>query len=222
MQATQKAYLEVEKGGRITCLFNPSELTIAKSNLWESDNVPGRNSPDLYFTGGEAGTMDLSLVFDTTADGTAVTRHTDTLLGVMKVDPTLPSHDPERNKGRPPWVKFHWGDLHSFKAIVTQLSLTFTYFSSSGVPLRARASLSLRQFQEDAKWGPQNPTSGTPEPHRVHRLERGETLDRLAAAYYGDSTLWRHIATANGIEDPLRIEPGTPLVIPRLKAGDRA
>ncbi|MFN2608122.1 MAG: LysM peptidoglycan-binding domain-containing protein [Acidimicrobiales bacterium] len=222
MQATQKAYIEVENGQRLTCLFNPSELTIAKSNLWESDNVPGRNAPDLFFTGGESGTMDLSLVFDTTADGSPVTKHTNKLMDVMKVDPNLPGHDPERNKGRPPWVKFHWGDLHSFKAIVTSLNLTFTYFSSSGVPLRAKASISLKQFQEDAKWGPQNPTSGTPDPHRVHQLERGETLDRLAAAYYGDSTKWRHIARANGVEDPLRLQPGTRLVIPKLKGGDGA
>ena len=50
--------------------------------------------------------------------------------------------------------------------------------------------MSLKQFEEDAKWGPQNPTSGTPRPHRMHQLERGETLDRLAAKWFGpDFTL---------------------------------
>lgn len=222
MAATQKAYIEVETGERITCLFNPSEFSIAKSNTWEADNIPGRSAPDLFFTGGQAGTMDMTLVFDTTADGKPVTKHTNALLAVMKVNPKLPGHDPERNKGRPPWVKFHWGDLHSFKAIVESLNLTFTYFSSTGVPLRAKASLSLKQFQEDANWGPQNPTSGTPDPHRVHQVERGETLDRLAASYYGDSTQWRLIASANDIEDPLALEPGSILVIPKLKAAGGA
>lgn len=215
MPATQKAYLEIETGERITCLFNPAEFSMSKGNQWEADHVPGRSAPDLFFTGGQAGTMSLNLVFDTTADGSAVTAHTNKLLNVMKVNESLPGHDPDRNKGRPPWVKFHWGDLHSFKAVVEQLDLTFTYFSSGGVPLRAKANISLKQYEEDARWGPQNPTSGTPEPHRVHQFQSGETLDRLAAKYYGDSTRWRLIARANAVVDPLGVPPGTILVIPK-------
>ena len=216
MPANQKAYLEVESGGQINCLFNPAEFSLSKANQWEADQIPGRNAPDLFFTGGQAGTMSLNLVFDTTADGTAVTAHTNKLLDAMKVDPNLPGHDPARNRGRPPWVKFHWGDLHSFKAVIENLELTFTYFSSGGTPLRAKASISLKQYEEDAKWGPQNPTSGTPQPHRVHQVQLGDTLDRLAARYYGDSTQWRLIARANAVVDPLGVEPGTLLVIPRL------
>jgi len=63
-------------------------------------------------------------------------------------------------------------------------------------------------------FGPQNPTSGTPRPHRVHRVQPGETLDRIAAAHLGDATSWRVIAQANGIEDPLAVKPGTLLAIP--------
>lgn len=222
MAANQKAYLELESGGKINCLFNPAEFSLSKSNQWEADHVPGRGTPDLFFTGGRAGTMSLNLLFDTTATGEAVTSHTNKLLNAMKVNPDLPGHDPTRNRGRPPWVKFHWGDLHSFKAVIENLDLTFTYFSSTGTPLRAKASISLRQFEEDAKWGPQNPTSGTPEPHRVHQFQLGDTLDRLAARYYGDSTQWRLIAQANAVVDPLAVEPGAILVIPRQEGANNA
>ena len=217
--AVQKAYLEPETGAHITCLFNPSELSISRANSWEPDHVPGKGAPDLLFSGGQSGTMSMTLVLDTTADGTSVAKHTDRLLGLMQVDPSLPGHDPDTNRGRPPWVRFHWGDLHSFKAILASLDVTFTYFSSSGTPLRARANVSLVQFEEDAKWGPQNPTSGTPNPHRIHQVQAGETLDRIAALRYGDSTRWRLIAGANGIVDPLTLAPGTLLVIPRPEAG---
>ena len=62
-------------------------------------------------------------------------------------------------------------------------------------PARGRRSTcSLTQFAESAAFGPQNPTSGTPDPHRVHRVQPGETLDRISAKYYGDSTRWRAIA----------------------------
>jgi len=222
MAPNQKAYLEVEGGKTINCLFNPAEFSMSKSNQWEADQVPGRSAPDLFFTGGAAGTMSLNLVFDTTGTGQAVTAHTGKLLDAMKVDPDLPGHDTTRNRGRPPWVKFHWGDLHSFKAVIENLDLTFTYFSSGGTPLRAKASIALKQYEEDAKWGPQNPTSGTPQPHRLHQFQLGDSLDRLAARYYGDSTDWRLIAQANGVVDPRAIEPGTMLVIPKRLGADGA
>ncbi len=215
MPAGQKAYLETESGDRIDCLFNPSELSITQSNSWEGALAPGRNAPELVFAGGQSGSMSLNLVFDTTADGSPVTRHTNKLLDVMRIDERIPGHDASRTNGRPQWVVFHWGDFHSFKAVVETLTLNFTYFSSTAVPLRARASLSLRQWQDEGRWRPQNPTSGTPAPHRVHQVALGETLDRLAARYYGDSTAWRVIARANGVIDPLRLTPGTVLVIPK-------
>ncbi|MDQ1739694.1 MAG: hypothetical protein QOE53_1346, partial [Pseudonocardiales bacterium] len=68
-------------------------------------------------------------------------------------------------------------------------------------------------------FGPQNPTSGTPRPHRVHRVQPGETLDRIAARYYGDSTRWRSLAAANNVEDPLAMRPGALLSVPRIEHG---
>ena len=58
--------------------------------------------------------------------------------------------------------------------------------------------------------------TGTPRPHRVHRVQPGETLDRISARYYGDSTRWRQLAIANHIEDPLTIRPGSLLSVPKL------
>lgn len=213
----QKAFLESESGARIPCLFNPAELKLTRSNTWRSDTVPGKEAPELYYSGGESGSMDLDLTFDTTAEGKPVTRYTTKLLDLMKVDKKLPGYDDGSNNGRPPWVKFHWGDLHSFKAVITKLDVTFTYFGKSGMPLRARVGVALKQYEADEKWGPQNPTSGTPRPQRSHLVRNGDTLDRIAASHYGDPTRWREIATANGVLDPLAVAPGTILSIPKLR-----
>ena len=216
--ALQKAFLETETGQRISCLFNPAQLTITKANHWVADLVPGRQAPNLYFTGGHPGTLQAVLTFDTTADGSAVTVHTQKLIGLMAVDKQLPGYDNATKRGRPPWVKLHWGDFHSFAGVVADLQIDFTYFAANGTPLRAKAAIFLRQFTEEGAWGPQNPTSGTPEPDRVHVVQAGETLDRIAASHYGDSTHWRAIADANRLEDPLAVRPGTALTIPRLES----
>lgn len=211
----QKAYLEVESGGRLDCMFNPTTFAFATQNRWESDQIPGKSTPSLRFAGGSGGTFSLSLVFDTTGTGTAVSSYTNKLLKLMDVDTALAGYDEAKRNGRPPWVKFHWGThLHSFKAVITSTNITFTYFSNEGMPLRANVELALEQFEPDANWGPQNPTSGTPKPKRTHQVQVGDTLDRIAARYYGDSTKWRDIATLNGIADPLDLPPGRLLSIP--------
>jgi nucleoid-associated protein YgaU len=210
-----KAYLMTEKNVKIPCMFNPAELQISRSNSWSGESQRGVDAPELVFGGGEAATMGLDLMFDTTAEGKPVTNYTNKLLDLMKIDTSLSGYDEAKTNGRPPWVKFHWGDMHSFKAIIESVDIRFTYFSSTGMPMRASVDMSLKQFEPDANWGPQNPTSGTPHPHRVHRVQKGETLDRISARHYGDSTKWRLIAEANGITDPLALRPGAFLNIPK-------
>jgi hypothetical protein len=217
MPELEKAFLLIEGGDRVPCLFNPETITFGRSNVWGAHPMPGRGVPQLRYAGADAGWMHLDLVFDTTDDGSAVTAHTDKILALMEVDPNLPGTDDNANNARPPTVTFRWGRQESFEAVVADLSLSYTYFSSSGVPLRAHMSLDLRQFRPARTYGPQNPTSGTPRPHRVHRVQPGETLDRISARYYGDSTRWRLLAVANGIEDPLTISPGSVLSVPRLE-----
>lgn len=212
--ATEKAFLEIEGGTRLPCLFNPAQLQITRSNTWAGDALPGRGVPRLRYTGAQSGVLRVELFFDTTDTGTAVTQYTGKIVGLMDVDPTLAGSDEATHNVRPPYVTFHWGDLHSFKAVVTDLDLAFTYFSTTGTPLRSTVALTLRQYEPDAAFGPQNPTSGTPRPQRVHRVQSGETLDRIAARYYGDATRWRRLASANGIADPLSLRPGSLLTIP--------
>jgi hypothetical protein len=215
MPELEKAFLQLESGTRIPCLFNPAAITLGRRNNWAADPMPGKGVSKLRYLGADSGWLRLDLIFDTTADGSPVTKYTGKIMALMDVDTTLPGTDEATNNARPSTVTFHWGDLHSFPAVVRDLGLSFTYFSSSGVPLRAQMHLELRQFEASQAFGPQNPTSGTPRPHRVHRVQPGETLDRISAKYYGDSTRWRELAGANGIEDPLAIRPGALLNIPR-------
>lgn len=211
----QKAFLMTETKLKIECMFNPAKFSFSMSNRWQAEPVPGSNTPAMRYAGGESGKFSLSLVFDTTATGKTVTTYTNKLLKLMEVDTSLSDYDAQRNSGRPPWVTFHWGtELHTFKSIISSLQVSFTYFSNEGLPLRASVDASFEQYQPDANWVRQNPTSGTPNPQRVHIVSPGETLDRISARYYGDATRWRAIAGANGIKDPLSLAAGTALSIP--------
>lgn len=50
---------------------------------------------------------------------------------------------------------------------------------------------------------------------RQHTVAPGDTLTKLALKYYGMSSLWQSIATANNIKDPSKLEVGQKLTIPK-------
>jgi hypothetical protein len=213
-QKFSKAYLLTEHGKRIPCMFNPEKLSLSRSNSWERTRLAGKGIPSLSFSGSGSGSFSLNLFFDTTDTGSDVTKLTTEIAALMDPDPSVPGSNAASHNVRPPWVRFQWGDLKTFKAVITSFQLTLTYFSPTGVPLRAEVVLALEQFEADQTKLLQNPTSHTPNPHRVHRVQPGETLDRISAMYYGDATRWRHIATANAIDDPLALRAGRFLRIP--------
>lgn len=209
MSAPVKAYLETEDGKRINFLFNPDTLNVTRTVKWDPQKSPGENAPSLTFSNGESATLGFLIWLDTTATGSDVTAYTNQLLNLTKVD---------TSKKRPLWVKLKWGSLKSFKAVITSVTLKFTYFASNGTPLRASADLKLTQFEDEQVYPLQNPTSGTRQPERMHRVQPGETLDRIAYLAYGDSTQWRLIAHRNKVLDPFRLRPGTRLVLPEREA----
>jgi hypothetical protein len=48
----------------------------------------------------------------------------------------------------------------------------------------------------------------------VHVLVDGDTLMGIAYREYGDPAMWRVIAAANRVDDPLRLTPGRSLLLP--------
>jgi hypothetical protein len=219
-----KASLEVEKGGPIPFLFNPSELSMSLAAKWDSES----DDEEPQFKGMETETLSFTLLLDTTQNpGKAVTtpadkpqpvtKWTSRLIGLVRPD-AVAGTNKNTNDERPPWVRFQWGDFVSFKAVVTSLDITFKLFSPSGVPLRAECAITLTKFEDDKSWPKQNPTSGTPAPERSHLLQPGETLDRVAAVELADPTAWRAIAQANGIRDPFTLRPGVQVSVPRRGA----
>jgi nucleoid-associated protein YgaU len=201
----------------LQCQFNPAELKITKKVKWKTPEKypPARNAPDLDFGGGEPATFKLDLVFDTTQDtkrqGRDVRKHTNELLKLVKV------HGSDMRKRKPPpRVKFQWGKITLFLAVVEQVVITFTLFDSDGTPLRAKAAVDFKQDDDsDDPLPPTNPTTRT-EARRTRRVRQGDRLDLIAYEEYGHPSHWRHLAEANGLLDPLDLQPGQILVVPLL------
>jgi nucleoid-associated protein YgaU len=209
-----KAYLKVEGGEQIDCWFNPSEYTITKSNKWKIEPVVGSGLPTAQFGGADAQKLTLDLLFDAADHASGDVRGiTNALFAAMAVDKKYASG---KNSGRPPTIEFGWGSTTTFKAVCDSLSVQFTLFRPNGTPVRAKAKISLLQAEATVGKGPQNPTTRGTAGLSTHVVRDGDSLQSVAHNAYGDPTLWRRIAEANGIDDPLSIPRGTVLSIPTL------
>lgn len=198
---------------KVPCMFNPHEYTVSKQNQWTKDTTKGINVPKVKFTQGGAQSLKLKLFFDTYAENEDVRKHTAGLWRMMLV--TDDKKNPRNNKSEPPRVQFTWGKF-SFKAVITNISQTFTLFNKEGIPLRTTVDVSFQQVDDEQAYPRQNPTSGGGPPMKTHVVEAGERLDWIAAQVYGDPMHWRLIARENRLIHPLRLREGQQLVIPPL------
>ena len=211
-QGFQRAQLEIEDQEPIECAFNPHSYTVTKTNVWNFKPTTGVDLPDGEFGGGLPQRTALSLLLDVSLLGgdESVKMAADKLFKMME------SGGGGGGGGAPPKVTFRWGSVSLPQAVPVSLSVQYVHFHPNGEPIRATVELELAQATK-AEQG-QNPTTRGLAGLRVHRLQDGDSLASLAYAAYDDPTRWRAIAEANGIDDPMRLQRGTELSIPRLEA----
>lgn len=203
------------------CQFNPESFKISKTNLWFEPKTTGKNTTEPTFGGGKGQSMQITLKFDSSSDGTSVIDKYAVLIKLSKVDTV--TVDGTTSLGEPPWVMVKWGGYIGFAAVITGLNVDYTFFKKDGTPIRATVDVMLRQVTDDQSMAAQNPTSRS-EARRTWIVEQGQRLDWIAHKEYGDSSRWRTIADANGLNNPFDLRSGQILVIPTPvgKTGRRA
>jgi nucleoid-associated protein YgaU len=196
--------------GSVPFQFNPKELSITKSAKWERKPARGSKTAGApEFSGAEPAKLTVEMFLDATGDhGGGVVKAVEALLACcVPTEATL-----GQKKAMPPLVIFHWGRTTSFVGYVSQVGVKFTLFASDGTPIRATCSVSMEEMPDGAP--KQNPTSGAIAVRRVATTVAGDSLASLAYREYGDATMWRELATYNGIDDPLRVPTGTSVLLP--------
>jgi nucleoid-associated protein YgaU len=227
----RKARFKVfEANGSETALdvqFNPNSLTFDKKPKVADIPIPGLDAPLKQFVRGETETLSVELFFDTTEKGTgagatSVTTLTDAFYGLVKIDPKTHA---------PPICSFLWGskfpgdslpDRHGnqrrteFKGVVKDVKQDFQLFSPEGTPLRAVLTVAIDEYRPLHEQINQLNLQ-SPDHHRVHVLERDETLALVSHLHLDNAAEWRHVAVANGLDDPRRLDPGRTLSIPPIR-----
>jgi hypothetical protein len=207
---------KVSGGKEVPAQFNPQTLKINFSNENRGGGQPGGSATQ--YVGSGTSKMAVELLFDTTADGSDVRENTKKVAYFIQAKP-----DPRnRNNVRvPPGLSFEWGSF-IFRGVVNTMDETLDYFSEEGVPLRATIALSISRpeiefisgtpGQSDggagagsAQGSAQGQATGATTP--LESARQGDSVQRLASRN-GKSSDWKAIASANNIDDPLRLSAG--------------
>ncbi|MFN8499772.1 MAG: LysM peptidoglycan-binding domain-containing protein [Anaerolineae bacterium] len=210
-------------GQSVEFMFNPTEYTVSKTNTWTWQNKKTGNVPHWDFGGGEPRQLQLELFFDTSLPNFRggqknVRKLTNMLFAFMMIDKRLKDKAPHSKIGRPPECLLEWGrdTKFQFKCYITNCTVKYTLFTEDGVPIRATATLTLKEVADPKDLPSQNPTSAGDPGRRVHVVTTGDRLDWIAYKEYGDANAWRRIAEANRLFNPLNLKPGMVLTIPPL------
>lgn len=188
--------------------FNPQSLKVAYSNQKATEGAGSRSNATQYVGQGTA-KLALDFLFDVTVPprtGEAVDDVRKLTAKVRHFIQPQASGEGDVSALVVPAARFLWGSF-KFDGVVDQLDETLTFFSAEGKPLRATVAfaLSSAEINLDAEINKAalgaGTTPQTPAPS-------GAPLQQIAASA-GAGADWKAIATANDIENPRLIPPGT-------------
>jgi hypothetical protein len=200
---------ELDGGKKIDVQFNPDSLKVTYANQVaqpdSGDQAAGTSG--IQFVGAGTTKLALTLWFDVTSmtDNPVddVRRLTKDVIHFM----TPKASEQDASKLAPPGTRFSWGSF-MFDGMIEGLEETLEYFSPDGKPLRASMSVTLSQQKIlVSKFDSANTAKARAGQRPFASAKQGDSLQNMAGAA-GKGGDWQSIASANGIEDPLRLSAG--------------
>ena len=200
--ALEKAtIINLDTGERLPVMFNPEEYTLDMGNSIAEIGIPGLEKSPIQYVRGNLRTLQMELFFDTYEKQRDVRAETQRITALLQKSATTQA---------PPVLLVTWGSLQ-FKCVLETVGQRFIMFLANGMPVRARLNVTFKEFEQVVVDVQRGFFIGPP---TVRNVLEGETLSKLAHEYLGDAGAWRVIAALNNIDDPRRVPPGTPLLIP--------
>ena len=235
---TKLCFIAMDDGNKeFYVQFNPTELKIDKGASWkEAENMSTETG--LEFTKVEPRTVSMELFFDTTQASPGSEKEADdsseyddvrekwvnhlmsfTNADFEAKDVTIDTGEEKSSKsgktGHPSRVKLLWKGI-DIVCVMEKVSVNYTMFASDGTPLRAKVSVSLKEWMlSSAAAGTASALDVVPGGDRVQieAPEAGQNLFAIADIY---GVEWQKLADFNGIDDPMNVSIDVEIVIPSI------
>jgi nucleoid-associated protein YgaU len=198
----EKAIIKnTQTGEDIKVQYNPEEYSLDLGNTFAEIGIPGLQASPIQYVRGNLRTLKMELFFDTYEAKRDVRTETRKITSLLYQDQATQA---------PPILEFIWGGP-IFRCVLESVGQTFTLFAPTGEPVRAKLSVSFKEFEPVDIEIQRGFFVGPP---TVRNVVEGETLSQLSGELLGDPGDWRDIAELNNIDDPFNLPVGMALAIP--------
>lgn len=152
--------------------YNPQQLEIGKGVPWSKVNEANRANQGsnqnqgihLEFTGAEGRSLSVEMLFDTVEEPTSSKVKT-AIENLEKLASVRRPGSQEEQYKRPHRCLVVWGETVNMSCVIENLSVKYEMFSPEGKPLRARATVKLKEADVVSAKMPPRPRSQQRQPN---------------------------------------------------------
>lgn len=210
--AFKDAKFQIPAGAYIA-LLNPETYSRTFKVNYNDDQGAGTSGTELKYNKSEPEVLEFEFLFDATGaiiDSPVNTSGVEGKLVIFK--DVILGFDGDIH--RPKYLILQWGTLF-FKCCAETLVVTYKLFDAQGLPLRATAKVTFKEFKEQKeRVAVEKATS--PDLTHIRVVKDGDTLPLLAHEIYGDPRYYYYVAEFNGVTSFRDIRPGDRIVFPPL------
>lgn len=212
-----------ETGEEFTVMYNPNTFNQSYTSVWVEETPQGGTAETQSYRRLKSD----SVTFDFLFDGTGVSGVGETAIDLNpevgevgyvqeQINAFL-----ELTQGlngtthEPNFLQLSWGTF-IFNGVMSNATVTYKLFHSSGAPLRASINATFKQSVSRTE---QAAAARLTSPDLTHFkiVKEGETLPQIAKKTYGDSRFYLEIARVNNINNFRNLKAGQQLVLPPIE-----
>jgi Contractile injection system tube protein len=171
---TDENYTTAFSGQPYTFMLNPDTVRWQRSIEYAEKQSPGTSTPSWQYKHTAGDTLSFDVVIDCT--GIVNNQRTSMNTEIEALAKIVYTYNGKIH--RPNYVSIQWGQNFMFKGVLTSFDTSYNLFSPDGNPLRAKISLTFRQYLSEAAVAEQDEKK-SPDISQLVTVEEGMTLPQL-------------------------------------------
>ncbi len=210
------AYKKIDFSGKVgeyILRYNPSVIKHNFSVAYDSSQTLGSSGTENKYRFSEPETISFDLIFDDTVLAP------EEKAGEYQVDKDIKEFKKlvftyNGDIHRPNYLMLSWGEF-IFKGQISNLSFSYTAFSSDGKALKANANVTFVQVI-DTKSRLSNENKSSPDLTHFYTIKEGDSLPYICFKFYNNPAYYIDVARVNKLDNFRLLTAGDKIIIPPL------
>jgi nucleoid-associated protein YgaU len=204
------------KAGYYDAMINPDSIKLDRSIEYNTEQAPDKSEASSKYKRTPGSILSFDLTLDCT--GIVDAKRTDLPQEITQLLETV--YDYHGDIHRPNFVQIRWGIGETYKGVLTSFNTSYTLFNPSGVPLRAKVSLTFSSYL-DPVTAARKEDKKSPDLTHLVDVVCGDSLPDLSQRIYNSSDYYVQLAEFNGLDKFRQLQAGLQLIFPPIAAQEK-